>query len=130
MSKLAELASGSPIEVEAEGGSMFPLIRNGQTVLVRPIDRPLRRGDVVLVAIDSRWIIHRIVHVDDQRVTTRGDNQPHGDRPTSLAAVQGIAVRVVETNVRLEWSAPMLKLWLGADPIRRRIVRFAAAVLR
>ncbi|MFT6398271.1 MAG: signal peptidase I, partial [Bradymonadia bacterium] len=84
MSQLAKLAAGTTIEVDAEGGSMFPLIRNGDSVLVRPIDRKLRVGDVVLLVLDGRWILHRIVELTAVTVRTQGDNQAQADHPVGL----------------------------------------------
>jgi signal peptidase I len=125
VSQLAKLAAGTTIEVDAEGGSMFPLIRNGDSVVVRPIDRKLRVGDVVLLVLDGRWILHRIVELTAVTVRTQGDNQAQADPPVGLAAVQGIASKVVGKKVPLEWSPMPLTFWRSIGPFRRKATKAA-----
>lgn len=130
MSKLAELAAGGTITVDAEGGSMFPLIRHGDSVIVRAIDRPLRVGDIVLVVIDRRWVLHRIVKLRAGEATTQGDNQAVRDSAVRLAAVLGIVERVAGSSLRLEWPPVGLNLWRSIGPFRRRATVLAAALRR
>ena len=58
-------------------GSMVPLIKAGDVILAKPLDRAVEVGDVVVFADPvhaDRDIVHRVVAIDEQgMVTTRGD---------------------------------------------------------
>jgi signal peptidase I len=120
VSPLAQLAEGQAIEIEAEGGSMFPVIRNGDRVRVEPIETPVGRGDVVLVVINGAWVLHRVVDVSETGVITQGDNQPHPDPPVTLAHAVGRATHARgRITVPLRWPRPLTRLWLAARPLRQ-----------
>jgi signal peptidase I len=88
---LATLLEGRPIEVPAEGGSMWPAIHNGDVVRVSAIgDRPLRCGDVVLSVSGQRLILHRVTHVG-QHVITHGDTMLYPDAALRPVQVLGRA---------------------------------------
>jgi len=49
----------------AHGNSMYPVIKNGDRVLVKKVlSSDLRRGDIILVRKDLWNICHRIIHLD------------------------------------------------------------------
>ena len=50
------LASGQTVRFTAPGHSMHPVIRHGDVLLVDPLDRPVRAGDILLyIAAAARW---------------------------------------------------------------------------
>jgi len=55
---------------------MWPLIREGiDTVEVRPAGSLLKKGDVILYrAADDKYVLHRIVGLEDDCYMTLGDN--------------------------------------------------------
>jgi len=62
------LAGGSGIRFQARGASMSPAIRDGEIVHVRPaVPRDLRRGDLVLIKVEGRLCLHRLVVADTER---------------------------------------------------------------
>ena len=118
MSVLARLGAGETVEIEAEGGSMFPLIRNGDRVLIEPVAGEYEDGDIVLMANGGRWVLHRIVERTDDGVITRGDNQAACDPPVSMAHLVGRATHVLHGPVRLplRWSPRVLRAWSRLRP--------------
>ena len=118
MSVLGRLAAGEVVEVEAVGGSMFPLIRDGDRVVVEPIAGAYRDGDIVLVANAGRWILHRIVDVSDEGVITCGDNKAANDPPVSPAHVVGRATHVLHGPLRLplRWPPRVVRAWSRLRP--------------
>ncbi|MGE4644027.1 S24/S26 family peptidase [Bifidobacterium catenulatum subsp. kashiwanohense] len=79
-----------------QGVSMLPLLRQGRDdVTIRlcaEADIPkLKRGDVILFK-DYRdaYILHRIVHVEEHEIITRGDNCAYSDQPIQSSQVLGI----------------------------------------
>lgn len=96
----AILADGKIVRFEAGGDSMYPLIRSGDRLLVEPVaPRALRRGDVVLARLDRGLTAHRIVRIDGDTITTRGDNCGVDDPPFTRAQLLG-RVRAVERDGR------------------------------
>lgn len=57
---------------------MLPLIKNGDTVTLSPLDdKSIQRGNIVLARSGSgRYYLHRIHRVYEERVELRGDGNP------------------------------------------------------
>jgi signal peptidase I len=60
------LARLEPVLVQ--GDSMRPTLRPGQRVAVGPLDRPPRRGDLVVVQSRGREVVKRVVGLPGERV--------------------------------------------------------------
>jgi signal peptidase I len=58
------LRNGRSVRFSAPGHSMYPTIRDGETLIVQPIE-PARVavGDIILHAVDQRLIAHRVVRI-------------------------------------------------------------------
>ncbi|MGE5138131.1 MAG: signal peptidase I [Rudaea sp.] len=95
------LDKGVAVRFTVASGSMRPLLRPGDTIIVRaePADR-VRPGDVLLLRAPDGWLVHRLV---DRRKSsgetvfiTKGDNTPVADeewRPgTQVAVATGVAL--------------------------------------
>ena len=77
-----------------DSGSMMPVIRPGDTVLIRPLSA-CRTGQVVVVARGDRLVTHRVVRVTGGTVVCRGDSLVHADPPVPVDRVLGEVVEVV-----------------------------------
>ena len=97
------LASGS-LEVVARGVSMRPALRAGDRV--RLAQRGPRRGDVALVALADRVVLHRLVARRGRRWLVRGDARPGCDgwvEPERILAVATGFRRGAETGDASRW---------------------------
>lgn len=122
------LRSGLSVRIPARGASMAPFIRDGDEVLVEPLARPPRRGEVVLVRVaGGAVVLHRVLASRAGGVVTRGDAQEVPDAPVPAAEVLGRAVAVAGRR-RLHLQAPFGRLVLGGLGLRR--LRLAAGPLR
>lgn len=79
------------------GPSMSPTLRHGDAVLVRPGDRAVRPGDVVVAVFRSRpdlLVVKRAVRAQDGGWWLRGDNDLIADdsRAYGVADVRGRVV--------------------------------------
>jgi hypothetical protein len=94
------LDRGHPVRFRAEGWSMHPSIRNGETIIVAPLGRsPIRIGDVVLYKQGSVALAHRVVQVQPsldrvEELVLRGDGADCCDAPISLDHVLGRVVSI------------------------------------
>ncbi len=131
-SALADLALGNVVEIDAEGGSMFPLIRDGDRVTVQPLKREPRIGDVVLAVIAGRWVLHRVIAVRGAEWVTRGDYRLRPDPPIRRAQIVGLAVRTQRRGrtIGLDWPQGAARAWARVAPLGAVAVRGAASLGR
>ena len=62
------VAGGATVEFRPTGGSMTPLVRSRQTVLVAPVDPvKVRVGDIVLARVAGTVYLHLVSAVDPAR---------------------------------------------------------------
>jgi Peptidase S24-like len=84
------LRSGGTIRLEALGTSMLPSIWPGDVLRIESkLGEETVPGDIVLVARDQRFFIHRLVEKQDSLWITRGDSLPQNDDPVAESQVLG-----------------------------------------
>ena len=90
------LRDGVAVRLVAEGHSMTPFIRRGDTVTVRPRgDRRTRPGMVLAIAVEPRrLVVHRQVGWCEDGIVTRGDCAPEPDPAVPPADVVGVVTGV------------------------------------
>jgi signal peptidase I len=75
--------------------SMRPLLRAGDSVVVRPIDPyALRPGEVIVAQRGGEWITHRLVVVDERGWHMHGDNTRYGDEVASASEIVGRVIAI------------------------------------
>jgi signal peptidase I len=127
----AELASevlraGKALRFEARGGSMQPLIRDGDVLLVEPVAASaVKVGDMVLcTAGPGRVLVHRVIRVrttgDGRRFTMQGDALPHPDGEIAEAQVYGRAVGIERGATRFDLRRPLMRALAWAAAQRSR----------
>ncbi|MCR5424033.1 MAG: VanZ family protein [Bacteroidales bacterium] len=70
------IARGERVTIPLKGRSMEPLLREGCFVELSPVEGGVRKNDVVLIRYCGQHILHRVVHVSGDHITTQGDNSP------------------------------------------------------
>jgi hypothetical protein len=101
----ALLLSGE-VRLRVHGGSMWPWLRGGDTLVVRRASAAqLRRGEIALVFQDNRLMAHRVRRVvrndvGELLLFTRGDALAYDDAPVAPGALLG-RVEAIERNGRL-----------------------------
>jgi hypothetical protein len=56
------------VTVRPRGHSMEPLVRDGQLVILKPMDHEPEPGEIVLASIGRRVYLHKVLAVDGDRV--------------------------------------------------------------
>lgn len=126
------LDAGGEIWVTGSGQSMQPTIQHADFVLLSPVPRGARPGDVVLVPLGPGLMLHRVVHVSAAGVTTRGDARQKNDAPTAncdvlaraVAVRRGAVVTPLFLTTRFGYTA-LLRFLLRDVGRRARLVRAA-----
>lgn len=120
------VTEGGSVWIQVTGISMSPIVREGDSVLLTPLEREPRRGDVLFVDTGGRPLMHRLRRIAFGRIVTRGDASLADDVPVPLTAAvaRAVAVRRGTTTVAL---VPTLRfgvkavLWFAAWTVRVNI---------
>lgn len=137
------LRAGKGVRFRAHGASMWPLVRDGDVLLVQPA-RPhaLRPGDVVLCSSEpGRLLVHRVIAVarrpDGPLFTVQGDAAASPDGALPAAQIFGRVAAIERSGRRMAMDGAVMTLLgrLIALRSRRRwgshpFYRLAAAALR
>lgn len=78
------------------GSSMWPTLHKGDLVLLKGVDdvEDLQVGDIIAFRQERGFSIHRIVNMEGETITTRGDGNFAEDPPTTIDAVMGKVPKV------------------------------------
>lgn len=95
------LAGGRSVRFRAGGASMQPFLRDGDILLIAPLSRPLRAGDVAAFTVPpvGELLIHRLIGARKGELRFKGDGVCFLDPPVRRENVLGL-VRAVERNGR------------------------------
>ena len=119
---------GLRVTFPVKGYSMLPFIIGGKESvdLVKPID--IQVGHVVLAWVEGcRYVVHRIIQIDGDKVVLMGDGNIAGVEHCLLSDVAALAVNVVtpqgkHNNLYAPWRIKASRLWWKLLPIRRWIL--------
>lgn len=133
---LREEAKVDALPLVVTGTSMTPfLIPRRDTVFLSRVDRPLRRGDVVLYRRNSgSYVLHRIYRISPQGMTMIGDGQTALEPGIRQEQVIARMTRVIRKGKTLGpgsfWWWFFEKIWLRIIPLRPGICRIYAFFYR
>jgi hypothetical protein len=82
------LAGESILKYREGGNSMTPLIKSRQPVDIRPVDRELRKGDIVFARVSGRFFMHLVSALDGDRVQI-SNNHGHVNGWTTRDKIYG-----------------------------------------
>jgi hypothetical protein len=129
---------GVSVTLPVNGRSMLPFIIGGrESVILQQTPKQgetrqgapqMKLGDVVLAWVEgNRYVVHRIIRIDGDRVTLMGDGNLVGTEHCRLSDIKAIATHVVGSDEQphdLYTSRRMLgvRLWWWLLPIRRYLL--------
>lgn len=122
------LEEGKRVSILAKGNSMLPFIRGGRdSVLLEKAPENLQRGDIVLFKTEGHYVLHRILHIDEDRVTLMGDGNLKGQEHCSRKEVLGKAVCIMPpgktaVNCNKPYERMKAKVWGMLLPLRRYLL--------
>ncbi len=88
------LDKGTSLRIEASGYSMFPSIKPGNIIIIKPVpDEELKCGMIIAWKREKDMVVHRLVltyESDDKRYyITRGDSCRSSDKPVTGNMIAG-----------------------------------------
>lgn len=117
------LQEGREVILKAKGDSMLPFIRSGRdSVALRRCDEP-QVGDIVLVKLSDRYVMHRVIAKDGQTYTMMGDGNIRGTESFRQEDVLGKVTRIIRPDGR-EIIPGNGRIWRMLLPIRRWLLAF------
>ena len=76
-----------------------------------PLNRPLKRGDVVLFRLGEKYVVHRVWKLAEGRVRTFGDNCWNPDPWIPAEQVLGLVVKYVRNGKTHRLDTPAARAW-------------------
>ena len=121
------LTNGTAVRFRAEGESMYPTIRDGETITVAAVATDeVVRGDILLCRHGARWLAHRVVggtgRGGERVFEMQGDAKGSCDAPVAASAVAGRVMYVHRNGRLIRICGPAARM--------RRAVRVAASRAR
>ena len=119
---------GVSVTLPVNGNSMLPFIIGGKESVILQGPRLIDVGDVVLAWVDGcRYVVHRIIRINGDRVTLMGDGNLAGTEHCTLNDIKAIATHVVDAKERTHylynrWRKSAAKIWFRLRPMRRYLL--------
>ena len=119
---------GVGVTLPVDGQSMLPFIIGGKESVI--LQRPglIDVGDVVLAWVENRrYVVHRIIQIDDDCVTLMGDGNLMGTEHCLLSDIKARVTHVVDAKERTHdinnrWRKLAAKMWFWLRPMRRYLL--------
>ena len=84
-------------------GSMEPTLSVGDLLIVQAQEN-YEVGDIVVYQSGKMPVVHRIMELDEEMVTTRGDANNTNDEPFPVGAIKGEVIAVVPGVGQVLWT--------------------------
>ena len=122
------LSEGREVLIPTKGNSMLPFIHGerDRVLLVNRTD--IKKGDIVLARIiDSQYILHRIIDIDDGTLMLMGDGNLCRKETCHAEDIVGVVKEIIRPgdkriNVNSREFKFLSRLWVGLLPLRRYIL--------
>ena len=119
---------GVNVTLPVKGLSMLPFIIGGKESVI--LHRPglIDVGDVVLAWVDgNRYVVHRIIRIDCDRLTLMGDGNVGVTELCLLGDIKARVTHVVsadnkERDLHNRWRMLAARLWYWLRPVRRYLL--------
>ena len=128
---------GVNVTLPVNGNSMLPFIIGGkESVILHSPGGIVDVGDVVLAWVDgNRYVVHRIIKLDYDRVTLMGDGNVAVTEHCRLNDIKARVTHVVDADNKKRdlysrWRMLGAKLWYWLRPIRRYLLAIYRRVKR
>ena len=119
---------GVSVTLPVNGNSMLPFIIGGKESVILHAPGLTAVGDVVLAWVDGcRYVVHRIIRIDGDRVTLMGDGNLVGTEHCLFSDIKARVTHVVGSDERprdlyTSWRKMAARVWWYLRPIRRYLL--------
>ena len=116
------------VTLPVNGHSMLPFVVGWRDCVILQKPAHPRVGDVVVAWVEGRrYVLHRIIRIDGERVTLMGDGNLNVTETCMLSDVKALATHVVDVKGRTHdlysgWRRWAAKVWWYVRPVRRYLL--------
>lgn len=119
---------GHTVTIGLKGNSMRPFLEdNRDKAIIDSVDS-INIGDVVLAEVaKNKYVVHRIVNINNDRITLRGDGNIHTEE-CARTNIHGKVIgfyrkgrKTMESTQSFKWKL-YSSIWMGLLPIRRYLL--------
>lgn len=123
------LSEGHDVELMTKGSSMLPFIIGDRDSVVLHAGDP-KVGDIALAKVEGgRFVLHRVIEVDGEKVTLMGDGNIIGTEHCLKPDVAGLVSEILKPGGRRVKPGSGL-WWRRIKPFRRYILYIYRHILR
>ena len=115
------LEEGREVTFTPLGSSMLPFIRGGKDSVTLWKKPSAEVGDIVLVRLPGRYVLHRIIALDGEKVTLMGDGNLVGTESCTLQDIMG-TVATIQRGKKRTVVPGKGRFWRTLKPFRRYIL--------
>lgn len=126
------LDGGKDVVLMTKGNSMLPFIIGERDSVLLRREQELREGDIVLAEVGkSRFVLHRIVKIEGENVTLRGDGNIRGREKCLRKDILGTVIEIQAPSGKGR-KPGRARVWrrLGAFPRRCILAVYRRTVLK
>ena len=116
------LAEGYEVRFTPSGVSMRPFIEGGKDTVVLKRKSEVRVGDICLCRVGERFVLHRVITVENERITMQGDGNLVGTESCSAEDVLGTVIRIESPHGK-EKKLTDGRVWYRLKPLRRILLK-------
>ena len=125
---IRRVANDERVTLPVNGHSMLPFVVGWRDCVILQKPAHPRVGDVVVAWVEGRrYVLHRIIRIDGERVTLMGDGNLNVTETCMLSDVKALATHVVDVKGRTHdlysgWRRWAAKVWWYVRPVRRYLL--------
>ena len=123
------LSDGYDAEFTVTGNSMWPLLTHGRdSVTLHKVEKAsLKKGDIVLLHTEHRYLLHRITRIKNGSVQTTGDHNLYRDGFVPAENILGRVVCFTRKGQQVSCTNLLYRLcswlWCASFPARPLLLR-------
>lgn len=117
------LHEGREVVIMPKGNSMRPFIRGEVDHVRLQRSDKLKVGDIVLAYFNGHYVLHRIIAIDDDKVTLMGDGNLQGVEQVQKLDVSGVVVEIIAPDGKKRKPTSGY-VWHKLLPLRKYLLKF------
>ena len=107
------------VAINPKGQSMYPYVKNTDTIIVvRPPEKLKKYDCILFFERENVYVLHRLLKIEGDRLLTMGDNNLTFDRPVKSGDVVGVLQGFYRGKRYVEVLDKRISLWVKIGCLR------------
>ena len=117
---------GTQVTFVPKGSSMLPFIRGNKDSVVLIKDENIEPLDIVLAKVGDSYVLHRILTIDNDRITLMGDGNLAGKERCTRGDILAKVIKIIKDGKQIDCTEKTHKrkviIWNKLLPVRRYLL--------